>query len=198
MTVPALFEHPGQERLDTVDRAPQVDVHHPAPVAVGDVGNRSGVSDPGVVEHQVHLAEQAEGFVGKLLDRLQPRDVADDAVRLDTVRAQLLDGRVKRGLIDVGQYDSRASPGELLCAGEPDTARTAGDHRSASLECLHGAKTIRPSAQAMALIAAGVSRSMKAAAYRCANAKQISGLCHASPPESVASQMARPWATEAR
>ena len=158
----------------------------------------SCVGDPRVVEHQVHLAEQAEGFVGQVLDGLQLSDVADDPVRLGAVGPQSLDGGVQRGLIDVGQHDSCAPPGELLCAGEPDTARTAGDHRSASLECLHGAKTIRPSTQTMALIAAGVSRSMKAAAYRCANARQISGLCHASPPDRVAIQMASPWATEAR
>jgi hypothetical protein len=46
--------------------------------------------------------------------------------------------------------------------------------------------------------AARVSRSTNAAAYRCANARQISGRCQASPPLSVANQVARRCATDAR
>ena len=49
---------------------------------------------------------------------------------------------VERSLIDVGKHDARAATGELPRAGEADAARAAGDYRSASLECLHGAKTI--------------------------------------------------------
>ncbi len=50
----------------------------------------------------------------------------------------------------------------------------------------------------MASNAARVSKSMNAAEYRCANARQISGRCQASPPDRVAIQIASPCATDAR
>ena len=143
VAIAALLDQARQERLDAVDRPPQVDVDHPAPVAVGDVGDRGGIGDARVVEHQVHLAEQAEGFVGKVLDGVQLGDVADDAVCLRAVGRSCSTAASSAVLIDVGQHDPRAATGELLRAGETDAACAAGDYRSASLECLHGAKTIR-------------------------------------------------------
>ena len=50
----------------------------------------------------------------------------------------------------------------------------------------------------MASSAARVSKSMNAAEYRCANARQMSGRCQASPPDRVAIQIASPCATDAR
>src|SRR6185436_8166348 len=80
--------------------------------------------------------------VGEVLDGVEFRDVADDAVCLRTACPQSFDGLIERRLIDVGKHDARAATRELPRTGKADAARTAGDYRSASLECLHGAKTI--------------------------------------------------------
>ncbi len=142
MAIPALLDHARQERLDAVDRAPQVDVDHPAPVAVGDVSDRASIGDACVVEDQVHLAEQAEGFVGEVLDGVKLADVAQHTVCFRAVGAEPLDRLVQRGLVDVGEHDPGTAASEFPRRRETDTARASGDYRSAPLESLHGAKTI--------------------------------------------------------
>ena len=105
VAVPALLDQARQERLDAVDRAPQVDVDHPAPVAVGDVGDRAGVGDARIVEDQVHLAQQAERFVGEVLDGVQLRDVAETPCASAPSARSRSTACVERGLIDVGEHD---------------------------------------------------------------------------------------------
>src|ERR1700761_3543821 len=46
----ALLEQPGQERLDGMDRAPQVNVDHPAPVVVRHLRDRTRDHNAGVAE----------------------------------------------------------------------------------------------------------------------------------------------------
>ena len=46
----ALIEQSRQERFDGMDRAPQVDVDHPAPVVVGHLGHRTRDHNAGVAE----------------------------------------------------------------------------------------------------------------------------------------------------
>ena len=82
----ALLDDPRQERLDAVDRAPQVDVDRPAPVVVGHLEDRAADGDAGVVEHDVDRAEGVERGVGHRLHGLQRAHVADHAVGLGAAR----------------------------------------------------------------------------------------------------------------
>ena len=104
MALAALGDQSRQERLDTVDRAPQIDIDHEAPVVVAGLDDRTGVGDAGVVEHDVDLAEHAKRLVGQVLDVVELAHVAHDTVRVDPVRAQGRDRIVQRGLIDVGEH----------------------------------------------------------------------------------------------
>ena len=88
----ALVDDPGEERLDAVDRSPQVDVDDPPPVVVGHLGHWPADRHPGVVEHDVHRAEHGERLVGQPLHRRERPDVARHAVGFDTSGPQPVDG----------------------------------------------------------------------------------------------------------
>ena len=68
MALGALGDHARQERLDAVDRSPQVDGHEPLPVGVAHFDGRSGDGDTGVVEQDVHRAVPFVGRVGEPID----------------------------------------------------------------------------------------------------------------------------------
>ena len=137
----ALLDDAGQERLDAVDRAPQVDVDRPAPVVVGHVEDRAADGDAGVVEHDVDLAEGIERGVGHRLHGLQRAHVADDAVGLGTVGAQLGDGAVEGALLDVGQHDLGPLRRQHLRRRQADPAGAAGDDGPLAVERVHGRRS---------------------------------------------------------
>ena len=63
-----------QERLDAVDRSPQVDVEHPSPVIVGHLQDGPADGHAGVVEHDVHGAEGVERGVGGFAGQIERLD----------------------------------------------------------------------------------------------------------------------------
>ena len=72
----ALLDEAGQERLDAVDRSPEVDVDRPAPVVVGHLEHRSADSDAGVVEHDVHPPDGRTPRRPRAVDGVERADVA--------------------------------------------------------------------------------------------------------------------------
>jgi hypothetical protein len=138
-----LGDQPGQERLDTVNRPPQVDVDHEAPIVVAGVHDRACVGDARVVEHHVHVTEHTKRLIGQALDIVELAHVADDAVCVDAVGAQYRDRVVQRGPVDVAEHHPGAAARELPCRSEADAVRTAGDDCCALVEILHAA-TLRP------------------------------------------------------
>ncbi len=105
----ALGDQSRQERLDPVDRSPQIDIDDKAPVVVAGPHDGTGVGDAGVVEHDVDLTEHPKRLVGQVADVVELAHVAPDTVRVDPVGAQGSDRVVERGLIDVGEHHPGAS-----------------------------------------------------------------------------------------
>ena len=66
VAVPALGDQSRQERLDTVDRPPQIDIDHEPPVVVAGLHDRTGVGDACVVEHDVDVAEHSKRLIGQV------------------------------------------------------------------------------------------------------------------------------------
>jgi hypothetical protein len=134
-----LRDHPRQERLDSVDGAPQIHVDHEAPIVVTCLCDRPRVRDARIVEHHVHGAEYAERLVGEVDDVVELAGVTHHAVRVDPVAAQPRHCLLQTGFIDVSEHQPGAAARELLCGGEADSARASGDDCRASLESVHGA-----------------------------------------------------------
>ena len=104
----ALLDHPRQERLDAVDRTPQVDVDDPSPVVVRHVDDRPANGHAGVVEHDVHRPEGVERSIGHRRHFVQRAHVAHDPVGLHASAAQRIDGGVECRPLDVGEHQTRA------------------------------------------------------------------------------------------
>ena len=134
-----LRDQPRQERLDAVDGTPQIDVDDEAPIVVAGLGDRARVGDARVVEHHVHVVEHPERLIGEVHDVVELADVADHAVHVDPVVAQVCDRIVQRGLVDVRQHQAGTAARELFGGGETDSARSAGDDCCAPVVTVHGA-----------------------------------------------------------
>src|SRR5262245_13861983 len=65
--------------------------------------------------------------------------IADDTVRIDATGAQIRDGVVKCGLVDVAEHHPGAEARELSCCSEADPVGAARDDRCSSVEFLHAA-----------------------------------------------------------
>ena len=102
----ALLDEAREERLDAVDRPPEVDVDRPPPVVVGHRQHRAADGDAGVVEHDVHRRRRRGRTASASASHgLQRPHVADDAVGVGPAVAQRLHGGVERALLDVGQHE---------------------------------------------------------------------------------------------
>jgi hypothetical protein len=111
----ALLADQREEDAAAVEHAPQVQVQHPLPGTLRDVGEgRSGL-DAGVVAQDVHGAEAFERRVGERLDLLGARDVGADAEDVRARRADRLDRGVERLGLDVGEDHLHALGRESLC-----------------------------------------------------------------------------------
>jgi hypothetical protein len=130
---------PGQERLDGMDRAPQVDVDHPAPVVVRHLRDRTRDHNAGIAEDHVDLTEKTKCLIGEVNHLLEIPDIAHHAVRFEPLGLQMRDRLLQRRLIDVGEHDSRSPPCELGRGRETDTVCAAGDDGAFAFISVHGA-----------------------------------------------------------
>ena len=132
-----LLDHPGYERFDTVNRAPQIDVDGPLPVGMGHRLRRPEHRDAGIVEDDMNRAETRPCVIGESFHRRLVGHVGYDADRLRTVGFERRHGFAEPFLFDVRKHELDTLAGQGARRGEPDAARAAGDDGSAALEFPH-------------------------------------------------------------
>ena len=118
----------GEEVLGAVDHAPEVDVHDPLEILVGEVLEVSVQCHPGVVDQGVDPAEVGHDRVGVGLPGLPVADV--ERVRARGQAGRLLDqqrGLLQAGGVHVGEHHRRAPAGGEHGEAAPDAGRGAGD-----------------------------------------------------------------------
>ncbi len=115
MALGALGDHARQERLDAVDRSPQIHGHEPLPVGVAHFDGRSGDGDTGVVEENVHRAVPLVGGVGEPIDVTAHADIA-----VHSQRVQLLGRNGEWTVFHVGQHQMGAFGGQQPRSGQAD------------------------------------------------------------------------------
>jgi len=120
-----------------MDRAPQIDVGHPAPIVVRHLRDWARDNNAGVAEYDIDMAEQAESLVREVNHLIEMPDVAHHPVRVKPVGVQPRHSLFESRLIDVREHDACSAPGELGGSGQTDATRTAGDDRPASLKRVH-------------------------------------------------------------
>ena len=87
----------------------------------------------------MQLGELRRDLFGGALDRTLIRHVEANAEGLDTVTRHLRHGRVERCLLDIGQCQVDAGPGQRPTGAEPDAAGRAGDDGVLAFEGTHRA-----------------------------------------------------------
>ena len=122
-------EHCRDEGFDPVDDTPHVHAERPSPVVQLVVPHLTGCTcaHAGVVAHEVHRAERVQRGIAQRLDRREVGDVGDDAEHVETFGFQVLDCRLQRRLLDVGQHDLHALTGEAFSHRPADAAGSARD-----------------------------------------------------------------------
>ena len=118
-----------QEGLGAVHHAPEVDVHDPLVLGVVAAFDGAGVSDAGVVEDQVDLAELAYHLIGPGMHSSTVGDIDHGFQHLHTVLARGLGGFLEAGGVDVGDGQVAALAGQVQRQGAADAGAGAGDGR---------------------------------------------------------------------
>ena len=121
-----LAPHAGEERLQAIDHAHDVDVHDPAPVVLGGVGEVAESEHARVVAKQVDGAEALEDLVRQRFHGVGVSDVGLDGEAFDLGRADFA-GNVGGGsLLDIGEDDVHALGRGRQGDAASDAAATAG------------------------------------------------------------------------
>src|SRR5207253_1210199 len=92
----------------------------------------------GVVAHEMHGPEPAEGLVAQVPHRVEQRHVGRHADDVVVTGRELGDGSVEQRLVDVGQHHLHALGEEPLTQRAADPATATGDHGDLALQVLHG------------------------------------------------------------
>ena len=107
---------------------------HRVPLLDGDVFERLGFEDAGVVDEEVELAELFDDRGDGLLDALGVAQIAADGQRVDVVGGERADGLFRLGLrAEVGDGDVRSAFGQGEGDGTADTLGRSGDEHGLSL-----------------------------------------------------------------
>ena len=126
-------EEVGQERVQAVHDAPQVDPQHPLPVGQGEVGDVAAPTDAGVVAEQVDPAEARHHGVGEGLHRRRVAHVGHDAGD-----PELGGGGLESTGLDVGDHHGHALASQARRQRPADAAGPARDDRNPTRDALHG------------------------------------------------------------
>ncbi len=126
----AARDHARQERLNPVDHSADVDADVEVPQFVGHLVDRQRPADSGVVDEQRH---RADAFLRRVRDAGERRTVAHVEVegRHGGERGQFGFCLVQCLLVDVGDREPDALPGEGAGDAQADSLGGAGDERGA-------------------------------------------------------------------
>ena len=135
----ALFEHYGNLAPHAVPDAVQVYFDYVKPVLDGNLvgqGPAQTSSTAGVVVGAVEAAVEVDGLGDKGVDLLDAGDIAWDEGGLAAGFSNQADRFCPAGLVDVGDDDSGAFPGEDYGGGSAEAGASAGDEGYFSGHCL--------------------------------------------------------------
>ena len=121
----AVVDHVGDEDVEPVCYAEDVDPERPAPV-VGRVEPQlllRGRTDAGIVAEHVDVAELSPGHFEQRLNRGDGRDIGECGNRPRSGTDQSGSGRRQRTFLDVGEDQVHTFGGEPLGDGSADPAR---------------------------------------------------------------------------
>ena len=119
--------HPGNERLRSVDRPPEVHAHAPVPVVVGAADHAGLQADAGVVHEDVHGAELLLDLVGLGFPAVALHHVVDHGGHARIIRGEHLQCIGKLLLVDVAQDHLRALFVQRARDAEANAAGSTGD-----------------------------------------------------------------------
>ena len=104
--------------------------------------DRARVGDARVVEDHVHVAEHPKRLIGEVLDVVELAHVADArrVCRSPSAR-RIATASFSAAWLMSRKHHPGAAARELLCRGEADAVRSAGDDCCALVEILHGGDT---------------------------------------------------------
>src|SRR5215472_3113156 len=137
MTALSLGDQARDERLNAVDRTPQVDSDRPLPIGMGGVLGWSGHCDAGIVEYDVHASKTRPALISERLNRGLVADVRRDTndIRPGTLKSR--DRLVQGGALDVSKNDLDPFASQRPGCREAYTTRAACDHSHFACEVLH-------------------------------------------------------------
>ncbi len=133
-----------QELLGAVHDAPEVDAHDPVHVGVLEVLEVAGQRDAGVVDDDVDPAELLDHRQCVRRERVAVGDVEVVGADLASTRAlDQRDGLGQPGVVDVGEREQRAAPGQVERERAADAGAGSGDHDDLVVERLHAGRSSR-------------------------------------------------------
>jgi hypothetical protein len=130
MAVPLRAEY-RQRRARAVERAHEVDVHHPPHRVAGRLLDRAVVAEAGIADHDVERAECLARARHEPRHVGLGRDVHHDRLGAPAGRANAADRLVQPVGAACAQHDRNSFLRELLRRREPDAGRRPCDHRDA-------------------------------------------------------------------
>ncbi len=133
-------DHAPGHRLQREQRACDIDRKQPIIALAGDLDDRRGVEQRGVVDQDIDPAERPFRVADSRVDRVLTRYVELDGQRTVADRRGCFP---RGGNVDIGQRDARALSSVALGKRQPDPTRRAGDDRCLPREPHH--EIARPS-----------------------------------------------------
>lgn len=132
---PPRGDHVRDEGMHPVDDALHVDRPESLPVSGFHLPDRAADAHPGIVEHQIHPAEQPQRGLGQSAQLFGVGDVGGDS---GGVVADRFGRRGQRVGVDIGQHHVQAAVVQGLGDRAPDPTCGPGDHGDLSGFQFHG------------------------------------------------------------
>ncbi len=127
-----------QESANAVEHAGRIDAHSPVPIVVCRRAQPAEYTDARVVDDHVHLLEDTDGFLRRLLHPGPVGHVHIDGVHSVTCLLQVLHRFVEMRLSSIRDHDLHAGIGEGARDPQSDAAVATRDEGNLPLDILHG------------------------------------------------------------
>ena len=126
----------GEERLEAVNYAHDVDVEHPSPTIERNVLNPAAAPHSGIVAQEVDASELRKRDCRSTFDTLRVCYVAEDALDLGST-TQTRYCSFQCGALDICQHHPSACAAECAAKRKPNPARTSCDECSFPSDVTH-------------------------------------------------------------